>query len=82
MHLNMIMKGYGLTLLVHFLGSTTFPNSLLRSVNVKDVATAHILAYEIPSANGRYCLVESVNHFSDVVAIIRRLYPSLHLPDK
>ena len=27
-------------------------------VNVKDVANAHIQAYEIPTASGRYCLVD------------------------
>ncbi|KAJ4819160.1 Phenylacetaldehyde reductase [Rhynchospora pubera] len=63
-------------------GSTTFPNSLVRSVNVKDVAMAHILAYEVPSANGRYCLVESIYHVSEVVEIIRQLYPAFRLPDK
>ncbi|KAL2239933.1 UNVERIFIED_CONTAM: Cinnamoyl-CoA reductase 1, partial [Sesamum indicum] len=51
-------------------------------INVKDVANAHILAFENPSAKGRYCLVEKVAHFSEVVKILRELYPSLKLPEK
>ncbi|KAJ4751709.1 hypothetical protein LUZ62_086114 [Rhynchospora pubera] len=63
-------------------GSTTFPNSTKRWINVKDVAMAHILAYEIPSANGRYCLAEKVTHNSEVVEIIHKLYPSIPVPEK
>ncbi|KAI3522833.1 hypothetical protein L1887_00884 [Cichorium endivia] len=63
-------------------GSETYPNSSLGWVNVKDVANAHIQAFEIPSANGRYCLVESVVHNSELVEILRKLYPSYRLPDK
>ncbi|KAJ4766438.1 Phenylacetaldehyde reductase [Rhynchospora pubera] len=63
-------------------GSSTFPNSTIRWINVKDVAMAHILAYEIPSANGRYCLVENVAHNSEVVEIIHKLYPSIPVPGK
>ena len=51
-------------------------------VYVKDVATAHISAFEIPSANGRYCLVETVAHFSEVVKMLQEIYPSLSLPAK
>ncbi|KAJ3669247.1 hypothetical protein LUZ60_011197 [Juncus effusus] len=63
-------------------GSSTFPYTLLRGVNVKDVAMAHILAYENPSANGRYCVVESVVHYSDLIPIIHKLYLSIPLPQK
>ncbi|XP_020254541.1 cinnamoyl-CoA reductase 1-like [Asparagus officinalis] len=61
-------------------GSSTYPNSTFGWVNVQDVAKAHILAYEVPTASGRYCLVESVAHYSEVVKILRELYPSLQLP--
>ncbi|MFQ6636887.1 hypothetical protein Gotur_013854, partial [Gossypium turneri] len=59
-----------------------FPNSLLDILSlittlntsaaavlrlIKDVANAHIQAFEIPSASGRYCLVERVAHYSEVV---------------
>ncbi|XP_042491725.1 phenylacetaldehyde reductase-like [Macadamia integrifolia] len=63
-------------------GAETFPNSTLGWVNVKDVANAHILAFENPSANGRYVLVEKVAHCSEVVKILRELFPTLHLPEK
>ncbi|CAA0805802.1 NAD(P)-binding Rossmann-fold superfamily protein [Striga hermonthica] len=63
-------------------GAETYPNLTYGWVNVKDVANAHILAFESPSANGRYCLVESVKHHSETVKIIRELYPTLRLPEK
>lgn len=63
-------------------GAETYGNASLGWINVKDVAHAHILAYENPSASGRYCLVEAVAHFSEVVQILRKLYPSFKLPEK
>jgi nucleoside-diphosphate-sugar epimerase len=63
-------------------GAQTFSNSTFGWIHVKDVANAHIQAYEIPSANGRYCLVETVAHFSEIVRILRELYPELQLPEK
>ncbi|KAG6412528.1 hypothetical protein SASPL_125207 [Salvia splendens] len=63
-------------------GAETYPNSTLAWVNVKDVAHAHILAFENPSASGRYCLVENVAHFSEIVKILRELYPTYKLPEK
>ncbi|KAK3026342.1 hypothetical protein RJ639_042639 [Escallonia herrerae] len=63
-------------------GAKTYPNSTMGWINVKDVAVAHIQAFEIPSANGRYCLVERVAHYSEVVEILHKLYPSLQLPEK
>ncbi|KAH1153834.1 hypothetical protein GLYMA_18G091500v4 [Glycine max] len=63
-------------------GAQTFPNASFGWVNVKDVANAHILAYENASANGRYCLVERVAHYSEIVKILRDLYPTLQLPEK
>ncbi|GMP87964.1 hypothetical protein CsSME_00040126 [Camellia sinensis var. sinensis] len=66
--------------LIH--GSQTCPNVSYGWINVKDVANAHIQAYEIPSASGRYCLVERVAHFSEVMKILHELYPSFQLPKK
>jgi len=62
--------------------SSTYPNFSFGWVNVKDVALAHILAYEVPSAHGRYCMVERVAHYSEVVNIIRKMYPTIPLADK
>lgn len=63
-------------------GSETYTNATFGWVHVKDVAEAHVLAFEIPSANGRYLLNESVNHVSEIVKILRELYPNLKLPNK
>ncbi|KAL3647554.1 hypothetical protein CASFOL_008522 [Castilleja foliolosa] len=63
-------------------GAETYPNSTFGWVNVKDVANAHILAFENASANGRYLMVESVAHDSEIVKILRELYPNLQLPKK
>uniref|UniRef100_A0A0C9RXI8 TSA: Wollemia nobilis Ref_Wollemi_Transcript_5789_1381 transcribed RNA sequence n=1 Tax=Wollemia nobilis TaxID=56998 RepID=A0A0C9RXI8_9CONI len=63
-------------------GSSTFPNQSFGWVSVKDVAEAHILAFEVPSANGRYLLVEKVAHYSEMVKILSKLYPGCSLPTK
>ncbi|XP_024187310.1 phenylacetaldehyde reductase isoform X1 [Rosa chinensis] len=59
-----------------------FPNTTYRFVDVRDVANAHILAFENPSASGRYCLVGSVTHCSEIVKILRHIFPALSLPEK
>ncbi|KAE8694179.1 hypothetical protein F3Y22_tig00110788pilonHSYRG00585 [Hibiscus syriacus] len=48
----------------------------------KDVAYAHIQAFEIPSAAGRYCLVEQVVPFSEILKTLNQLYPTLGLQSK
>nr|KYP68033.1 Dihydroflavonol-4-reductase [Cajanus cajan] len=63
-------------------GSETFPNDTYGWINVKDVANAHIQAYEIASASGRYCLAERVAHFSELANILRDLYPTFQIPEK
>ncbi|XP_050387747.1 phenylacetaldehyde reductase-like isoform X2 [Argentina anserina] len=62
-------------------GIEKFPNTTYRFVDVRDVANAHILAFENPSASGRYCLVGSVVHCSEVVKILRDIFPALSLPE-
>nr|CAB3466860.1 unnamed protein product [Digitaria exilis] len=62
--------------------SSMYPNLSFGWANVKDVALAHILAYEVPSANGRYCVVERVVHYSEIVNIIRKMYPAIPFPAK
>ena len=63
-------------------GTETFPNTTHRLVDVRDVSNAHILAFENPSASGRYCLVGSVHHCSEIVKMLRNIFPALNLPDK
>jgi len=63
-------------------GAETYHNATFGWVNVKDVAMAHILAFEVPSANGRYCLVERTAHFSEIVKILKEFCPNAALPNK
>ncbi|KAK9673634.1 hypothetical protein RND81_12G180200 [Saponaria officinalis] len=63
-------------------GSETYLNETFSWVHVKDVAEAHIRAFEVPSAHGRYLMVESNAPLSEVVQILRELYPDLKLPTK
>jgi nucleoside-diphosphate-sugar epimerase len=63
-------------------GGTTYPNASFGWVHVKDVVEAHILAFEKQSANGRYCLVDSVAHYAEIIAMLHELYPNVSLPDK
>ncbi|XP_024187356.1 phenylacetaldehyde reductase isoform X2 [Rosa chinensis] len=63
-------------------GTEKFPNKTYGFVDVRDVANAHILAFENLSASGRYCLVGSVKHCSEVVKMLLEISPALNLPDK
>ncbi|XP_062174161.1 phenylacetaldehyde reductase-like isoform X1 [Alnus glutinosa] len=63
-------------------GAERFPNVTHRLVDVRDVANAHILAFEKPSASGRYCLVGRVIHCSEVIKMLCELFPDLNLPEK
>ncbi|WCJ18559.1 NAD(P)-binding Rossmann-fold superfamily protein [Euphorbia peplus] len=69
-------------LMLKYLKGETFPNQIYRFVDVRDVADAHIKALEKSSANGRYCLVGRVVHFSDFFNIVHQQYPTLHIPLK
>ncbi|XP_058075102.1 phenylacetaldehyde reductase-like [Magnolia sinica] len=57
-----------------------YENYYMGSVHVKDVALAHILAYEVPSASGRHLCVEGICHFSDFAAKVAELYPEYNIP--
>ncbi|XP_057967578.1 cinnamoyl-CoA reductase 1-like [Malania oleifera] len=64
-------------------GSTkTYANSVQAYVHVRDVAYAHILLYETPSAAGRYLCAESVLHRGEVVEILAKLFPEYPIPTK
>ncbi|PON57532.1 NAD(P)-binding domain containing protein [Trema orientale] len=63
-------------------GAETFPNRIYRFIDVRDVALAHIQAFEVASAGGRYCLIGHVVHSSEVMNILRQLYPTLSIPEK
>ncbi|KAF2293424.1 hypothetical protein GH714_001571 [Hevea brasiliensis] len=58
-------------------GAKTYPNAYYRSIDVRDVAVAHVQALEIPSASGRYCLAADDLHFSELLKIIHEHCSSL-----
>ncbi|KAG9456302.1 hypothetical protein H6P81_000810 [Aristolochia fimbriata] len=60
----------------------TYANSVQAYVHVRDVAEAHLLVYETPSASGRYLCAESVLHRGDVVDILAKLFPGYPVPNK
>lgn len=62
--------------------SSTYPNAVLGWVHVKDVAEAHILAFEVPTASGRYICAERVAHYEEIMEILRKLYPDYPIPTK
>eukprot|EP00249_Psilotum_nudum_P012517 c23827_g1_i2 orf=316-1290(+) len=62
--------------------TTAYPNVAFGWVDVKDVANAHILTYEFPEASGRHICVERVMHYSELVDLLQKLYPSYPIPTK
>uniref|UniRef100_A0A2P2NHR2 cinnamoyl-CoA reductase n=1 Tax=Rhizophora mucronata TaxID=61149 RepID=A0A2P2NHR2_RHIMU len=60
----------------------TYANSVQAYVHVRDVALAHILVYETPSASGRYLCAESVLHRGEVVEILAKFFPEYPVPTK
>ncbi|PRQ54782.1 putative cinnamyl-alcohol dehydrogenase [Rosa chinensis] len=58
------------------------PASNYRFIDVRDVAAAHIQAFEILSASGRYCLVSHVANISETLEMIRQLYPTMYIPGR
>ncbi|KAB2611543.1 cinnamoyl-CoA reductase 1-like [Pyrus ussuriensis x Pyrus communis] len=70
-------------ILKYLTGSTqTYANSIQGYVHVRDVALAHILVYETPSASGRYICAKSVLHRGDVVEILAKFFPKYPIPNK
>ncbi|KAF3975925.1 hypothetical protein CMV_000838 [Castanea mollissima] len=63
-------------------GTQVVSNGIYIFVDVRDVANAHIQAFEIPAASGRYCLVGGVTQHSEIFNILHKFHPSLHLPEK
>ncbi|MCO5600271.1 hypothetical protein L7F22_054381 [Adiantum nelumboides] len=62
--------------------SDSYENTTIGVVDVKDVAQAHLLAYEIPAASGRYLCCNEMVTKSTMVEILRQLYPGYTLPSR
>lgn len=62
-------------------GDDLYFDGRYRYVDVRDVALAHIKAFEVPSAKGRYLLVGTVTYSTEVTRILQQLYPALDLPN-
>ncbi|KAG9150911.1 hypothetical protein Leryth_003034 [Lithospermum erythrorhizon] len=60
----------------------TYVNAVQAYVDVRDVALAHILLFETPSASGRYLCAESVLHRGEVVEILAKFFPEYPVPTK
>ncbi|KAJ8900281.1 hypothetical protein K2173_024921 [Erythroxylum novogranatense] len=69
-------------LIFESINARKFPDDTFRFVDVRDVANAHIQAFEVPSASGRYCLVGRVGDTVEVLKIVREHYPTLHFPEE
>ncbi|XP_042517005.1 cinnamoyl-CoA reductase 1-like isoform X2 [Macadamia integrifolia] len=59
-----------------------YDNAIQGYVHVKDVALAHILVYETPSASGRYLCLHSVLHRSEISAMLLQMFPGYPIPTK
>ncbi|CAO2047073.1 unnamed protein product [Urochloa humidicola] len=53
----------------------SYPNAVAAYVDVRDVARAHVLAYERPAARGRYLCIGTVLHRAQLIAMLRDLFP-------
>eukprot|EP01018_Ginkgo_biloba_P000118 Gb_06804 [translate_table: standard] len=60
----------------------TYANLTQAYVDVRDVAKAHILVYELPSASGRYLCAETNLHRGELVDMLAKMFPHYPLPTK
>ncbi|KAL8126789.1 hypothetical protein AgCh_013903 [Apium graveolens] len=60
----------------------SYTNSVQAYVDVRDVAAAHVLLFETPSATGRYICSESSLHRGQVVEILAKYFPEYPIPTK
>ncbi|XP_071706565.1 phenylacetaldehyde reductase-like [Rutidosis leptorrhynchoides] len=57
-------------------GKEVYTDGIYRLVDVRDVANAHILAFENPEANGRYIMIGNVVRSPEIMTIVNKLYPN------
>ncbi|XP_060957956.1 phenylacetaldehyde reductase [Cannabis sativa] len=63
-------------------GTEKVLNQVYPFVDVRDITNAHIQAFEVASASGRYCVSGPVAHILESFKILQHIYPSLTIPDK
>jgi nucleoside-diphosphate-sugar epimerase len=75
-----------LTLLLKYISSAgdrdTVENKLRKIVDARDVADALLLAYEKPEASGRYICSSYTIKVSDMINMLKNLYPTYPYPKK
>ncbi|CAA6666882.1 unnamed protein product [Spirodela intermedia] len=59
-----------------------FPNAVQGYVHVKDIAAAHILVYETPSAGGRYLCIAEVLHRADLIGLLNEMFPQYPITNR
>lgn len=62
--------------------ASKFANAVQAYVDVRDVADAHLRAFENPLASGRLLCAERVLHREDVVRILSKLFPEYPVPTR
>ena len=60
----------------------SYPNAVAAYVDVRDVARAHVLAYERPGARGRYLCIGTVLHRAQLIGMLRELFPQYPITAK
>ncbi|OIV95075.1 hypothetical protein TanjilG_10895 [Lupinus angustifolius] len=57
----------------------TYEDFFMGMAHFKDIAMAHILAFEKKNATGRHLCVEAIRHYADFVAKVAELYPEYNV---
>ncbi|KAJ4970181.1 hypothetical protein NE237_003280 [Protea cynaroides] len=59
-----------------------YGNAVTGYAHVKDVALAHILVYENPSASGRCLCIEGLLHRAEIAAMLLQMFPGYPIPTR
>uniref|UniRef100_A0A1J3E711 Tetraketide alpha-pyrone reductase 1 n=1 Tax=Noccaea caerulescens TaxID=107243 RepID=A0A1J3E711_NOCCA len=74
---------FSVDVIVDFInGKNTFNRRYHRLVDVRDVALAHVKAFETPSANGRYIIDAPIVTTKDIEKVLREFYPELCIAEE
>ncbi|KAL6600303.1 hypothetical protein ACP70R_045103 [Stipagrostis hirtigluma subsp. patula] len=60
----------------------SYRNIVVSYVDVRDVARAHVLVYEDPTAHGRYLCIGTVLHLYQFLQLLRELFPQYPITNK